>query len=69
MPEDLSGGLSPESRFGFSDDLFKSGFVLDGKIRENLPVERDSGRLQTFNEAAVGDAFCADRSVESRNPK
>ena len=37
------------------NDLLESGDILDGKIRENFPIEDDPRGLQAFDEAAVSN--------------
>ena len=70
VPADgFQAALAPEAAFAFSTICLKAASILDGKVRENFPVERDSGGLETFHEAAVGDAFRADRRVEPRRSK
>ena len=51
------------------DEGFKSGWILDGDLREYLSVEFDRLGLLGRDKCAVGHAIEAKRIVETRDPK
>src|SRR5215469_18192599 len=51
------------------DELRKTGGVAHGHVRQNLAVDRDSGRLQAVDQLAVGDAVQTGSGTDALNPQ
>jgi len=47
----------------------KTGRVVHGDVRENLPVQVDAGALETADKLAVGNGGNAAGSIDTYNPK
>ena len=47
----------------------KSGAVVHGDVSQNLPVQLDSGPLQTVDELAVADSHFPAGGINAHNPK
>ncbi len=64
-----SGDLLFEGGLGLIGDGCKGSFVAHGEIGEDLAVDRDAGGVQTFNEAAVGDAEGTCGGIDALHPQ
>src|SRR4051812_39562150 len=51
------------------DEAFESGFIGHGDVGQDLAVEIDSGGLEAFHEAAVGEPVGAGGGVDARLPE
>src|SRR5215469_14207066 len=51
------------------DELRKTCGVAHGHVRQNLAVDRDSGRLQAVDQLAVGDAVQTGSGTDALNPQ
>jgi hypothetical protein len=52
-----------------SDQLPKTGFIIDSHVSEDLPIQLDASGLQPVYESAVSESVQSGGGVNSRNPK
>ena len=64
-----SGGLRFQGFFGLGDDGAERGGVGDREVGEDLAIRFDSGGLEAFDEARVGQSFVADGSADTLDPQ
>src|SRR5690242_7211495 len=68
-----SGGdflaLRFQSLLGLGDDGGERGGVLNGEIREDLAVGFDTGGLEAFDEAGVGQTFVTNGGADTSDPE
>ena len=62
-------GCPRREGLGLLDELRKTGGVAHGHVRQNLAVDRDSGRLQAVDQLAVGDAVQTSSGTDALNPQ
>ena len=62
-------GLGLQSGLDRFDQAGEGDFVTDREIAQDLAVELDVGGVETFDEAAIGDAVATASSVEAHDPK
>jgi hypothetical protein len=58
-----------ESLLRLSNDGGKGGGISDSEIREDLAVGFDTGSLEAFDEARVGQVFGTDGGVDTLRPE
>jgi|HubBroStandDraft_1064217.scaffolds.fasta_scaffold214653_3 hypothetical protein len=62
-------GLVLQRALGDVHQFGKRSGILRGDVSEDLAVERDFGRFQTFHETAIGQAGFADGGVDANLPE
>lgn len=60
--------LCGKSLFRLIDDRFESSAFIHGQISHNLTVQFDTSQLYAVHELRIGEAFSANRSVDTLNP-
>ena len=64
-----SGGLAFKGLLGLGDDGAECGGVGDREIGEDLAIRFDTGGLEAFDEAGVGQSFVACGSADALDPQ
>jgi len=63
------GGLGLQRALGDLDQFAKGRIVCRGEVSKDLAVDFNLGRLETFDEPAVGHAHSTRRGVDSNLPQ